>query len=489
MSKLSSDKIALLGGALFAIILSVSIYFEFFWLAFLPAGLLMSWWAVKRMDLYIATILIAVPFSLNLQEFIPDAMGLYMPTEPLLLCALVLFVVRSFSGWPVDKRLFSHPLTYVIGGMMLWMVITTLTSWDMVVSAKFTVSRAWFVVGFFFLLGHSMLNNPIYRERMVMYLLFPLAIVVVYTIIGHSEYGFSKHAGHWVMKPFFKDHTSYGAVLAMILPPAIALTLNKNRTGITKVMLAMATGIISLGLILSFTRAAWVSLVGVGAIYVAMRLGFKWKTLVGIGVLLLGVVFANQDSLLIEIQRNKQDSSDNLTEHVESITNVSSDDSNLERLNRWSCAVALFKERPITGWGPGTYQFVYAPYQSSDLKTVISTNNADGGNAHSEYLGPLAEQGIPGLIFMLLLIWMSSMIAFRLYRELEDKNARNFAVGIYLGLMTYFIHGVLNNYLDTDKASAPFWGFIALLVILDIENNERKKRQLKNTSSEKAPIS
>lgn len=489
MSKLSSDKIALLGGALFAIILSVSIYFEFFWLAFLPAGLLMSWWAVKRMDLYIATILIAVPFSLNLQEFIPDAMGLYMPTEPLLLCALVLFVVRSFSGWPVDKRLFSHPLTYVIGGMMLWMVITTLTSWDMVVSAKFTVSRAWFVVGFFFLLGHIMLNNPIYRERMVMYLLFPLAIVVVYTIIGHSEYGFSKHAGHWVMKPFFKDHTSYGAVLAMILPPAIALTLNKNRTGITRVMLAMATGIISLGLILSFTRAAWVSLVGVGAIYVAMRLGFKWKTLVGIGVLLLGVVFANQDSLLIEIQRNKQDSSDNLTEHVESITNVSSDDSNLERLNRWSCAVALFKERPITGWGPGTYQFVYAPYQSSDLKTVISTNNADGGNAHSEYLGPLAEQGIPGLIFMLLLIWMSSMIAFRLYRELEDKNARNFAVGIYLGLMTYFIHGVLNNYLDTDKASAPFWGFIALLVILDIENNERKKRQLKNTSSEKAPIS
>ena len=478
MSQLSSDKIALLGGALFAIILAISIYFEFLWLALVPAGLLMFWWGIQRMDLYLATILIAVPFSLNIQEFIPDASGLYMPTEPLLLCALLLFVVRTFSGWPVDKRLFSHPLTYVIGAMMLWLVITTLTSWDMVVSAKFTISRAWFVVGFFFLLGHIMLNKPSYRERMVMYLLFPLAIVVIYTIIGHSEYGFSKHAGHWVMKPFFKDHTSYGAVLAMMLPPAIALTLNKNRASITRVMLALATTIISLGLILSFTRAAWVSLVGVGAIYVAMRLGFKWKTLVGIGVLLLGTIFINKDSILIELQRNKQDSSDNITEHVESITNVSSDDSNLERLNRWSCAVALFSERPLTGWGPGTYQFVYAPYQSSDLKTGISTNNADGGNAHSEYLGPLAEQGIPGLIFMLLLIWMSSVIAFRLYIELEDKNARNFAIGIYLGLMTYFIHGVLNNYLDTDKASAPFWGFIALLVVLDIENSARKKREL-----------
>jgi putative inorganic carbon (HCO3(-)) transporter len=151
--------------------------------------------------------------------------------------------------------------------------------------------------------------------------------------------------------------------------------------------------------------------------------------------------------------------------------------------------VALFQERPITGWGPGTYQFVYAPYQSSELKTVISTNNADGGNTHSEYLGPLAEQGIPGMIFMLLLIWMSSVIAFRLYREMEDKNARDFAVAIYLGLMTYFIHGVLNNYLDTDKASAPFWGFIALLVVLDIENTERKKYKNKNPSTKKVSTS
>jgi len=42
-------------------------------------------------------------------------------------------------------------------------------------------------------------------------------------------------------------------------------------------------------------------------------------------------------------------------------------------------------------------------------------------------------------------------------------------MSIYLGLMTYFIHGVLNNYLDTDKASAPFWGFLAILVVIDLE--------------------
>ena len=209
-----------------------------------------------------------------------------------------------------------------------------------------------------------------------------------------------------------------------------------------------------------------------------MKMGFKLKQLAFVGVLFLALFWINQDSILIELQRNKQDSSDNLTEHVESISNVSSDDSNLERLNRWNCAFSLFKERPLMGWGPGTYQFVYAPHQEAKNQTTISTNNSDGGNAHSEYLGPLAEQGILGPVFVLLLLWYVCVLGFRLWNEVRDVDARNLAVSVYLGLMTYFIHGVLNNYLDTDKASAPFWGFIALLVILDIELRENSKKQI-----------
>ena len=112
-------------------------------------------------------------------------------------------------------------------------------------------------------------------------------------------------------------------------------------------------------------------------------MGIKFKQLAFVGVLVIGLFWIIQESILIELQRNKQDSSDNLTEHVESISNVSSDDSNLERLNRWNCAISLFKERPLMGWGPGTYQFVYAPFQEARYQTIISTNNADGGNAHA----------------------------------------------------------------------------------------------------------
>jgi hypothetical protein len=50
-------------------------------------------------------------------------------------------------------------------------------------------------------------------------------------------------------------------------------------------------------------------------------------------------------------------------------------------------------------------------------------------------------------------------------------------MGVFLGLMTYFVHGVLNNYLDTDKASALFWGFFALLMVWNLTGDQNAEEQ------------
>jgi hypothetical protein len=60
---------------------------------------------------------------------------------------------------------------------------------------------------------------------------------------------------------------------------------------------------------------------------------------------------------------------------------------------------------------------------------------------------------------------------------MEDGDIKRLVAGTYLGLMTYFIHGVLNNYLDTDKASIPFWGFIAILVSIDLYHRAESTTQ------------
>jgi O-antigen ligase len=231
--------------------------------------------------------------------------------------------------------------------------------------------------------------------------------------------------------------------------------------------------ILTIGLILSYTRAAWLSIVGAAMIGIIMWLNISFRTVFTLFILVGGITWGYFDQIQVALKGNKKESSDKIDEHIKSISNVSSDASNLERLNRWHCAMEMFKERPIVGWGPGTYQFLYAPFQRAEDKTIISTNRGDGGNAHSEYLGPLAEQGILGGVLFSLLVLFTCSLSFSLYQKIMDFEERLIIMGLFLGLMTYFIHGALNNFLDADKVAVPFWMFIAYLTF---KNEELKKQ-------------
>ena len=173
----------------------------------------------------------------------------------------------------------------------------------------------------------------------------------------------------------------------------------------------------------------------------------------GIGVILL--FFSFQNKILDSLENNEAESSGKFSEHIESMANISSDASNMERINRWKCAIRMFKEKPIVGWGPGTYKFQYAPFQFSYDRTQISTNFGEIGNAHSEYLSALSETGIIGMLSFMLIVFMAFRTGYRVYHQSKSKEIKQFSLYLTLGLSTYFIHGVLNNFLDTDKASVP----------------------------------
>jgi putative inorganic carbon (hco3(-)) transporter len=234
-------------------------------------------------------------------------------------------------------------------------------------------------------------------------------------------------------------------------------------------MAALLLVILTTGLIFSYTRAAWVSLVGALGVYLVLRLRIPVWALLLMGATAGGIYWANQEQITIALERNREESSDDLGEHVKSISNISSDASNLERINRWNSAIRMWQERPFFGWGPGTYMFQYAPFQASSERTIISTNFGLQGNAHSEYLGPLSEQGIPGIGIMAALVVATYLTVYRLYRRMPDGADRRLLMAIFLGLVTYYLHGILNNFLDLDKASVPFWAFTAMVVLLDLK--------------------
>ncbi len=452
-----------------------------YWLNLLPALLLLGWLLFVATDKVVLFIAFATPLSINLEELEIGGLGISLPTEPLMAAIMLLFLLRlAMGGQMVDPRVLRHPITVLILLQLAWMAFTIVPSSMPVISFKAVVARCWFVVTAYFMAGR-LFQHEEGQRRFIHAFLAGLVIVIVYTLIRHSTYDFAHDPGHWVMEPFFKDHTSYGAVLALLLPLAIAGMFMPGVTSGQRVAMVAVFTILLVGLIFSYTRAAWVSLAAAAALYLVMRLRIPVWVLALLLVSAAGVYWANEEQITIALQRNQEESSDDLGEHVRSISNISSDASNLERINRWNAALRMWEERPLTGWGPGTYMFQYAPFQAAKDRTIISTNFATGGNAHSEYLGPLSEQGLPGFLIMVALVATTLLMGIRLYHRIPPGADRTLLMALLLGLFTYYVHGVLNNYLDLDKASVPVWAFTAMLVMLDLKYPAGRANALSGT--------
>jgi O-antigen ligase len=348
------------------------------------------------------------------------------------------------------------------------MFVTSLTSTMPIVSFKFFLSRIWFIVGFY-LLTAKLFESGKNIEKYIWLYTLPLVIVIFYTTNRHLGYGlWNKQAANFVPNPFYNDHTAYGAALAMYLPFLFGFSFTKIYSSGVKTFVRIVLGILLMGLILSYARAAWISMVVAFGVWIIMRFKIRFKPLFITFIISISLIFVFQNQILMYLERNNTESSANLGDHISSISNISSDASNLERINRWSCAIRMFEDKPLFGWGPGTYMFKYAPYQLTAERTIISTNSANGGNAHSEYFGPMAESGFMGLVTFLILITVVIYTAVHAYSRTIDKRLKTIVMSALLGLITYYVHGILNNFLDTDKLSVPFWGFTAIIVAVDI---------------------
>ncbi len=420
---------------------------------------------IFSLDKVMMLISFTIPLSVTLKEF--EQLAVSLPAEPLLAGVMILFIAKLLYEGNYDRKISHHPIAIVIYCIFLWMIVTTITSEMPLVSIKFIVSRLWFVIPSFFFCA-LLFKKPKNIDRFIWLYIASLCIVVVYTTIIHAQHGFDNDSAHWVMSPFYNDHTAYGAALAIYLIFAITYAFIPGIKSRQKIFILAAVALLSVAMVLSSCRAAWVSLAASLGVLICVLLKIKFRWVFTTLVILVGLFFAFQHQIIDALEHNNQDASGDIVENIQSITNISTDASNLERFNRWHSAFRLFADRPVFGWGPGTYQFVYAPYQMSKDKTIISTNAGDGGNAHSEYIGPLAEQGFMGTILMLALVITVVYTGLKAYNKAKNKKAKVLVMGATLAFFGYFVHGFLNNFLDTDKLAVPVWSCAALIAVIDL---------------------
>lgn len=451
--------------ALSLVLVSFDIYYQ---LLFPVAAFLVYLFIVKPS--YVLYFL-AFATPLSVQWSTPtDSLALSIPTEPLIILVFIGLIFSFFTARKIDASVLKVSLGILLSVDLVWLGVTTVFSTMPLISVKYLMSKIWYLVIFYYFL-----TNLFRRERSIKIFMwcFVLATVVlaVYTLYNHQQGGFSRTYAYAAMRPFIPDHGMYAACISFSVPILFVFALYGDKLNYGPVLRVIAAGLMAFMIVavaLSFTRASWLSLVLSFGLFVALYLGVKFRHLLILFVAVVGVVIYKFDDINTDLSRNKAESDDNIEEHLQSVSNVTSDPSNMERLNRWSCAYRMFQEKPVFGFGPGTYTFQYGVYQLPHQMTIISTNSGSLGNVHSEYLRPLVESGLIGALMFVLIVLVSINLGFKQFKALEG-SAKYLSLAAVLALVTYFAHGVMNNYSEFDKIAVPMYAMLAVLTAFELK--------------------
>ncbi len=426
--------------------------------------------------------ILSIPFSINL-EHVWGSTKLCVPGDGFIILFGSYFIIQLILD---GKNILSSHYK-IISLSVLFVSILIISSFASnlpTIAFKSTLKQISYIVIFLIMPLHLFRKRQNIKLFILGYII-AFSVIIINTIIQHSKVDFNINATADLVKPFYNDHAQYGACLAMLIPILVSLSFKPELIDLKKshrLILIPLLVIYIVAIYLSHSRAAWISIFFTLLLYLTIKLEFRWFHFLGIFIILSIIALLNITSIQNYLIKNKTDSNQaksNSADEIKSIGNISNDVSNLERINRWNCAIAMFNKKPFIGFGTGTYQFNYISFQSSNNLTPISVHsigdnkNGKGGNCHHEYLKLLSESGIFSLIsFAIILLFVLNSGYQIIYSKIKNED-HLLIIGAVCGLFTYIVHGFFNCFLDSEKVAVIFWGLIA--IILSIYSTSEKK--------------
>jgi O-antigen ligase len=290
---------------------------------------------------------------------------------------------RPFGFLPGRAQMFPSGgapalLPYVLGGVVLLYALQTLYSPDF---SKSLQNVCFFFVPFS--LVYALLRDVTWDRKLLQYVLVVVAVeAVAFVVVGSIEY-FSRELfwndqvirsnefhTYFRVNSIFWDPNIYGRYLALVIVLAMsALLWAKERK-----TLALLTGLVAvlwLGLVVTFSQSSFAALLVGLAVLAALRWSWRW-TLAAVGagavVAVVIVLFAG------------------------GVSKLSPDRFNVDtggRANLVSGGTDLFAQRPLWGYGSGSFPRAYREH--------IATKKAPVSVSHTEPVTVAAEQGLIGL--------------------------------------------------------------------------------------------
>jgi O-antigen ligase len=264
----------------------------------------------------------------------------------------------------------------------------------------------------------------------------------------------------------FGQPNRLGGYLIAIIPLAVALCFTiQDRT--LRAALLVATLGLSLCLVATFSRGAWLGFMGAMIALAAFLTIFflRWPEVAprpvlaaaALAALLIpGLLYAPQ--IWARFRPAPAE-----TPAWSMPIDPEREGSGAMRKAIWGGALAAASQRPALGWGIGTFREAYDRSKDDTLKRLEAEGGRTADQAHSFYLETLTERGVLGLAGLLLFVGVAAAAGLAAFAA-GTPDVRLLVAGLCASTIALLVHGALEDNLSLVPHGAVFAANLGLLV-------------------------
>ncbi len=363
----------------------------------------------------------------------------------------VAFAVECVRARRAPRTPLDIPLAVFFGALL----VSTAFCPDPLLSLR-AYPRLWIVVGFF--ATYELARTRADVERVVWLTVASASVVAAYGIVQHYTgadlartllgkppdlHRFWLGTG-WRTKGLHPSGITYAHNVLFPLTFATGYALAGGVSPVRRMVTGVGWGLMLLALVFSATRGVWIALAVVLLLFAIVRGGTRGlAALAGLAVLVLLLV--GFDAGIRARARSGFDLG-----------------ANVARTEIWSANLDMARERPLLGWGYGSYKHVRQRFYDryADVDTTA--------HAHNDFLQMLVDGGVLALAAFVALFVALLRTGFRGYRAMResDEPARSLALATTLALVGFLVGGLTQYNFGDAEVVIYLWCTAGLVVRL-----------------------
>ncbi len=323
-----------------------------------------------------------------------------------------------------------------------------------------------------FLAGQTLMRSAQARKLAVIFIIYGSVIAAFALLYGISPNGrlywvYPTHGG-WIYGPYV-NHNHYAGLMELLAPIPLVVAFTRLADDRERIAAAIAAAIMVGTIFLSGSRGGMLAIFVELALLAAVLLRQHKPIRFAVAIAAFAVVLM----VMLTWLGGKE-----LTARVSSISAESrAEISGGMRLSIDRDGIRMFRQRPVLGWGLGTFPVVYPQFRSFYTNFFVN-------EAHDDYLQLLTEMGILGFAAMLWFLFVLFRNARRKIGNWASDVNGAATLACTLGLSGILVHSIVDFNLQIPANAALFYVFCTIAAAPPLLQRTRQRKPAVPTTEE-----